>query len=160
MPKSNATFSTCRVLTLCITLIIICFLIFQDQLLTAITNSHPLAGSSSAPAIPPELFDAQRSPQTFYSFIDQDPSGWATRRLHPNGGYIKLQYNSTFKINFGISMFHSIHCLEMLREKIVGGEATHIHGAGSSDADVEEKDKDPKHLEHCIDYVLQVRGPK
>lgn len=160
MPKSNATFSTCRVLTLFINLIFICFLIFQDQLLTAINGFQSVVDSSSTPSIPPELFEAQRSPQTFYSFIDQDPSGWATRRLHPNGGYIKLQYNSTFKINFGISMFHSIHCLEMLREKIVGSEATHVHGAASSDAEVEEKDKDPKHLEHCIDYVLQVCGPK
>lgn len=66
-------------------------------------------------------------------------------------------------------MFHQLHCLEMLKDRMTiiyrGGEME-SHGAGhehivprmmmGDDEEGSEEDVAVKHLFHCLDYVAQV----
>ena len=84
---------------------------------------------------------------------------WERALLTPKGGFLWVQYNGTAERPYGISMFHGLHCLKMLREVIQssrpgmdGGHAhgmkggKHGHGHGQS----------INHIGHCIGYIAQV----
>ncbi|KAL8876299.1 MAG: hypothetical protein Q9198_005481 [Flavoplaca austrocitrina] len=86
---------------------------------------------------------------------------WERALLTPKGGFLWVNYNGTAERPYGISMFHGLHCLKMLREVIqssrpgmdgghahaakVGGHG-HGHGHGQS----------MNHIGHCIGYIAQV----
>ena len=90
--------------------------------------------------------------------------------LPPNGGFILAEREeangSTVTISTGISMFHQLHCLQIIRKAIQGymgandcmsveheqgeDEMTHEHGATHHDH------HDQTHWVHCLDYLAQV----
>ncbi|PSS34214.1 hypothetical protein PHLCEN_2v1724 [Hermanssonia centrifuga] len=61
--------------------------------------------------------------------------------IYPGGdlGFIRLGPRKRF---FGLSLYHQIHCLESLREAILGQG----HGEGHSGVD---------HSSHCLNYLRQ-----
>lgn len=86
----------------------------------------------------------------------------------PSGGYLFLTSNETSSPwePWGISMFHSLHCLQMLRDTIQNLESRlnqsnnehqddqhreHSHGGGSGAASAST------HYKHCFAYIAQVR---
>jgi hypothetical protein len=89
--------------------------------------------------------------------VVEDPTGWATRRLADNGGFIETQYNDTFSVQVGISMFHALHCVERVRGKIVanGTEDMHAHHDPQNPLD-DDPEARKLHLLHCLDYIIQV----
>ncbi|KAI4260313.1 MAG: hypothetical protein L6R42_004113, partial [Xanthoria sp. 1 TBL-2021] len=78
---------------------------------------------------------------------------WERALLTPKGGFLWVQYNVTAERPYGISMFHGLHCLKMLREVIQsshsatkGSEHTGEHKAHSQSLN---------HIGHCIGYIAQ-----
>lgn len=88
----------------------------------------------------------------------------AWRRLIPEGGgLIWIKYNETFNLPWGISMFHGIHCLQMLRgemQTLTGlgtGEGHHTHKSSiATEKDSHGQGSDLVHLGHCLAYIAEV----
>jgi hypothetical protein len=60
---------------------------------------------------------------------------------------------------YGISMLHQSHWVDMLRAALFGGEHDHdLHFRRKRDVLREGDELDGEHLEHCLDYIAQV-GP-
>ena len=64
-------------------------------------------------------------------------------------------------IQYGVSMFHQLHCVMMLRDRLIGGGGHKMHhhardsNAGNQSEDQPGTEED--HLVHCLDYIAQVR---
>jgi len=87
---------------------------------------------------------------------------WATTLSTPKGGFLWMKYNESINEAWGVSMFHAIHCLTLIRnivqasanvsglhESIKDGHADHIP-AGHPQMDL-------THVGHCFSYISQVR---
>ena len=74
------------------------------------------------------------------------------------GGFIWVQHNDTTSLEYGISMFHALHCLDMLRSMIQDGIRMQHHGSVPQDDDGDTSDGflHKKHMPHCIGYIAQV----
>lgn len=86
--------------------------------------------------------------------------------LAVNGKHLNLQQATGDSV--GISMFHQLHCLEMLRDELLqvygrqrpAAHAGHMHldqHPANTSASA-GKDEFVKHLFHCLDYVAQASG--
>lgn len=82
--------------------------------------------------------------------------------LTPNGGFIRQEDQDHVTHLYGISMFHQLHCLAMIREAFQAlqalsdptpspsrGPRRHEHGNSTSKEN---------HWLHCFDYLGQVRS--
>jgi hypothetical protein len=70
----------------------------------------------------------------------------ATSPMHGEG-MAWLSFNDTSRRNWGVAMFHALHCLRFLRTKLQSS-------GGNVSTDVI-----PGHTGHCFDYIVQVRLP-
>ncbi|KAL2129308.1 hypothetical protein VTI74DRAFT_7954 [Chaetomium olivicolor] len=74
----------------------------------------------------------------------------ASKVLDENAGneFVQLRENGANPKRYGVSMFHQLHCLELLRSSAVSDcSASHAHRARG----VDEID----HIEHCFQYLAQ-----
>lgn len=85
---------------------------------------------------------------------------WAQTLLTPNGGFLSIGPNLTEDRNWGISMFHALHCLKMLR--IVARTSEMMKMADDADEDkhrhetLRDLHMSPAHVGHCVGYIAQV----
>ena len=69
--------------------------------------------------------------------------------LPSNGGFVKTLDEQGAVRWYGVSMFHQLHCLNLLRAKVFGtGMKEGAHGA---------LHMNEEHLSHCLSYIAQVR---
>ncbi|KAJ4856800.1 hypothetical protein T069G_10168 [Trichoderma breve] len=71
--------------------------------------------------------------------------------LTPNGGFLMVDLGDHRNHSVGVSMFHQLHCLSIVRSVVVGG-GMHKHpndGGGNSAME------DDQHFMHCFDYIVQ-----
>ncbi|KAJ3497270.1 hypothetical protein NLG97_g2031 [Lecanicillium saksenae] len=114
---------------------------------------------------------------TYTSLDHQFDRLWNEDMLPPNGGYLKTDKETNNTDMLGISMFHQLHCLGMIRE-----EMQHLHqiindlntgGSGDMTTAKDHRRKgrrhsdgldldagrpahhDQKHTMHCFDYLRQ-----
>lgn len=64
-------------------------------------------------------------------------------------------------VSYGVSMFHQLHCVEMLRAVLRGKGHQHgvkgRRGLQAPPHQLEEGEMSAEeHLEHCLDYITQV----
>ncbi|KAK5989598.1 hypothetical protein PT974_07852 [Cladobotryum mycophilum] len=71
--------------------------------------------------------------------------------LTPNGGFIMVDLQDNRNHSVGVSMFHQLHCLSLIRAVIVSG-GMHKHPAQRRDMNDME---DREHFMHCFDYIVQ-----
>lgn len=57
----------------------------------------------------------------------------------------------------GVSMFHQLHCLSMVRAMLLKGD-THMDHNHVESRDMNQGAKDRGHFLHCFDYIVQVRN--
>ncbi|KAL8948068.1 MAG: hypothetical protein Q9183_007723 [Haloplaca sp. 2 TL-2023] len=94
-------------------------------------------------------------------FENLSPSGdaeWERALLTPKGGFLWVQYNGTTERPYGISMFHALHCLKMLREviqKSPGMVEKEHKGQGGMHGHETGHGQDMDHIGHCIGYIAQ-----
>lgn len=87
---------------------------------------------------------------------------WNQAMNTPLGGFLLVRHNETYSQGWGVSMFHSIHCLGILRSTMQnyfglapenGGHGAHAHGQRDGALlHVDER----KHVEHCLGYIGRV----
>ena len=86
--------------------------------------------------------------------------------LPRKGGFLWVEYNETANEAWGISMFHALHCLKMLRlvirsrdmMKSVVGETDGADPGigGEAKGTLKHPDMDPMQIGHCVGYIAQV----
>jgi hypothetical protein len=93
----------------------------------------------------------------FEDFSSKSDFEW-DRLLTPNGGFLVREIDNKQE-NWGISMFHQLHCVQMIRT-----ELQRLMNITTSD-DLQPKDyhgmatavpHDSEHVGHCLDYLRQV----
>ncbi|KAH9217925.1 hypothetical protein DL95DRAFT_277968, partial [Leptodontidium sp. 2 PMI_412] len=71
-------------------------------------------------------------------------NAWSEILMPPNSGFIRVKHNETYVIDWGISVFHALHCLSLLRtmlqDNLAEASAQFLHEA---------------HIPHCIGYLTQ-----
>jgi len=82
--------------------------------------------------------------------------------LPPNGGMTKVVRPDDTEETYGVSMFHQLHCLQMIRNAFqdlqnleIKNENQHRH---NNDQDQYESHPHELHWTHCLDYLRQVRA--
>jgi hypothetical protein len=121
-------------------------------LLTTLHNlglHFPLGSLSSSVSFPNKTIFRQH--EEYESFAKDTDYLWSNLQS-PNGGFMVKEINGD-KHNFGISMFHQLHCLQNLREAIQLFSLT-LNGTISLDKTKERADF--MHFGHCVDYLRQV----
>ena len=162
---------TVRVFLPILIFLAIIVVIFREQLLTAVTyaSTHCRAAQPSTNLNPP-LTPKVKTFGEFPVLVDMSPAGdaaWAEAALTPGGGFLRVRSNESTVYGWGISMFHALHCLQMIRtivrdspmmqEESSGAKhekgMAHDHASGH---DSGHDMMDPEHVAHCIGYIAQV----
>ena len=167
--QTQSLLSPCRILVAVSVALLIFCLVLRNEIQTAF-SSYRL--TSQLHICTPELptpFSSSASSATISTVFGQDPSlddtsslgdeAWSRKLQTPQGGFLWVRYNETLKEGWGISMFHALHCLNMIRAEMVHSwslmESTPrsqgpVHEYGESIGDM-------KHMEHCLAYIAEVR---
>ena len=82
---------------------------------------------------------------------DPEDVDWDEYLLTPNGGFIMVDEGDGVTKGYGVTMFHQLHCLGMIRTMLFGGSMNHDHEVQGA-----EWSKNPLHFLHCLDYIAQV----
>jgi Mycotoxin biosynthesis protein UstYa len=96
---------------------------------------------------------------TFEDMSHENDAAWAATVMPEKLGFIYVKYNETFSIERGISMFHAMHCLSLLREMLqmkLPGESSQSHQHGSKAGHESANHLREQHMPHCLSYVAQV----
>lgn len=105
-----------------------------------------------------------RQIRTLEDFSPSADEAWHQAALTPKGGFLWVEYNETTNAAYGISMFHALHCLQMLRMvvrespkmKALWSKPGH-RGEGEMEMGEGDHERmDPVHMGHCIGYIAQV----
>lgn len=78
-------------------------------------------------------------------------ASWDTTFSTPQGGFLWVKHNETMDVPWGVSMFHAIHCLTLLRGKVQRDQSIENATTG-------HEEFDSTHIGHCFSYIAQV-GP-
>lgn len=115
--------------------------------------TSPMWDVSHVPNPPPVY-----SPKVFTPISDLDSfksseaaandTSWESL-LTPGGGFLQVEKEDGGEVGFGVSMFHQLHCLVMIRSMLLGQPMSHAHEAS-------DWSEDNMHWLHCLDYLAQV----
>jgi hypothetical protein len=100
--------------------------------------------------------------EEFQSLSDEGDWAW-DNMFTPNGGVLYINDDSGRRAGFGISMFHQLHCLQMVRFRLQmltqeNNISSPYHMAGLDHEHLgKHHDMSDIHMLHCLDYVRQVR---
>ncbi|OQV01657.1 hypothetical protein CLAIMM_06971 [Cladophialophora immunda] len=107
---------------------------------------------------------------------DLSPAGdnaWATETATRGGGFLAVRYNATMTQGYGLSMFHALHCLQMIRlalqeqraegcagesgggDKVGRADPHHLHDSGGRGSGGGAGNVDYEHVAHCFSYVAE-----
>lgn len=97
---------------------------------------------------------------TLESLSHESDHAWSSDLMPPNGGFIFVEHNETYNIKQGISMFHALHCLALVRSMLQDREApsSSHHPRGNATGQNEPFDHflHHAHMPHCLRYIAQV----
>jgi hypothetical protein len=158
-----------HILIAVIATLVLLVLTFNYQLVAALKDFASTDYASSCPSPSPFTIGLPSTKTLFHErsvLDDLSPSAdevWERTALTRKGGYLWVEFNETANEAWGISMFHALHCLKMLRlavrssgmVKSVAGsgfDSNGNHGKGT----LNHPDMDPVHIGHCIGYIAQV----
>ncbi|KAJ5165642.1 uncharacterized protein N7500_007472 [Penicillium coprophilum] len=114
--------------------------------LTSVTPSFQSDTVSTTPRLNLYQFHTSKELEDLSTAGD---ASWQQLTTTNDGGFLWVRHNETYRTGWGISMFHSLHCLGLLRE-IVKTKSDHSnsdsHHASHADA---------AHAGHCLSYIAQ-----
>ncbi|KAI0133905.1 hypothetical protein BJ170DRAFT_590908 [Xylariales sp. AK1849] len=99
-----------------------------------------------------------------YMNLSHDYDSLWSELLPPNGGFIVRPDKSGVERKYGISMFHQLHCLGMMRdavqdmtERLAASEksAPHTHSDTRGTHGIHDPLAEDVHWLHCFDYLRQ-----
>jgi hypothetical protein len=111
-----------------------------------LTSIIPSFQSSTVPSL--NLYEFHKSKE-LEDLSTTGDAAWQQLTTTTDGGFLWVRHNDTYRTGWGVSMFHSLHCLGLLRE-IVKTKSNHnnSHSEHSSHADA-------AHAGHCLSYIAQ-----
>ena len=160
---ASTLFTPCRIVTSLVILLTGMIFIFQGQMIDSLKAMHH--GKHKEISL---IQDGQYGAKTFPGVTPLEnlgPEGdKAWDSLTPRrGGFLWLQYNETYELPWGISMFHGIHCLQMLRGEFqsqlgIRDDGVHHHHKRrvATKSDQPSDGPDIVHLGHCLAYISEV----
>lgn len=81
---------------------------------------------------------------------------WSTVSSTKQGGFLWVRYNETYKTGYGVSMFHALHCLSVIRDATKGSKSGAVaHSHGFKRGIHEGKSEEEMHIGHCLSYIAQ-----
>jgi hypothetical protein len=141
-------------------------LLFQGQILaiismvktinTPVPRVYSAFQMSTTISCPPST-SLETTSTTFVGELDLDhpdspgSQAWAGKLLTPKGGFLWVKYNETLDVTWAITMFHGLHCLEVIRSRLLDTSSGPKLFA-SQNSSVSD------HAVHCLDYLAQVRA--
>lgn len=140
--------------------LVLLLITFRPQFVSAVQGTGL---SSPAPLYLPHGPYVFREWPLISDFSPSADEAWDQTLLTPNGGFLSVGPNQTADKDWGISMFHALHCLKMLR--VVAGTSEMIRmadGAGGGDKNKgqlgtsPDMHMSPGHVGHCVGYLAQV----
>lgn len=91
-------------------------------------------------------------PRTFFPETSASSSSLLQdAQVTRNGGFLMIKSDDAAPVGYGISVFHQIHCIEMLRASLFPVDGLHEHDHTGS------RHEEREHLGHCLDYLAQVQ---
>ena len=148
-----------RILVVLVLILIMSALLLRDQIQLELSQ---IGAQIQQHACPTSLaqYTIERVFQPGTNFEDIDVSASTTGEhalLTPNGGFLRVQGGNGVIEHYGVSMFHQLHCLAMIRDlvvpgKMMAGEASTIHKHASK-RDIESEEP---HWMHCFNYLAEV----
>lgn len=84
-------------------------------------------------------------------------AAWQDMTTTRGGGFLWIRHNETYRVGWGVSMFHALHCLSMIREIVKQNPHFDSETGGSEHGSGHEHDAhmDYKHAGHCLSYIAQ-----
>ncbi|KAJ9228939.1 hypothetical protein DTO169E5_9028 [Paecilomyces variotii] len=79
---------------------------------------------------------------------------WESLLLPPNGGLLRVKQGNGTTAQYGLSMFHQLHCLIVLRGLLFPGTSQN-HEHSTSPSNTGKPHQDSVHWAHCLDYIAQ-----
>ncbi|KAI0098117.1 hypothetical protein F4776DRAFT_532174 [Hypoxylon sp. NC0597] len=125
----------------------------------AASNPHPQPKGRPVVEQIPELYPTNfvRDPWKYPIYSRNKVSeklDWWDSLLTPNGGFLMVEEQSHEINQYGVSMFHQLHCLSMIRSVLLSSEM-HMDHVQAESRDTAESAKDHGHFLHCFDYIVQ-----
>lgn len=84
---------------------------------------------------------------------------WETELFTPHGGFLMVRRNETVKEKWGVSMFHGLHCLQLIRSSLQQAKemgTPSMPGGHGNHHEQHSEHLDESHLQHCFSYITQV----
>lgn len=123
---------------------------FQQLHQSACSPKANIAGNFLGPNL--RMFN---TPQNSHTKFDDEYSLLEEAHMADKSGFLRLREPSGRLGYYGVSMYHQLHCLKMLRDRIEGKDSNHSHEKREAIDD----QLTPDHLIHCLDYLSQVLLP-
>jgi hypothetical protein len=79
---------------------------------------------------------------------------WLTQMSTSKGGFLRVRRNETIIENWGITVFHALHCLGIIRDAL--RSLDHPDLATKSNQVPHRHSQDTDHTLHCLSYLAQV----
>lgn len=140
---------------------LITYLFIQQDIRSWSWNLLPSSSSSSRQFTysSSSYLEERYIPKTFS--LQTESSLLKESRNVPNESFVILTEASApaRRRRFGVSMFHQLHCLELLRGRIMGNNESEAHSHHHHENPLESQISphyQDKHLQHCLDYLAQV----
>ncbi|MCJ1391224.1 hypothetical protein MMC18_004086 [Xylographa bjoerkii] len=174
--------TTTFVLSVLLTILLV-VLVFQYHFLLSSPNAFTCPTyTPSSPAPQLSLLKAASTTRTFSlqpALEDLSHAGdatWASTVLPAKGGFLWVRHNETYEESYGITMFHALHCLKLIRAnlqelpymQLFAAEQAKQMGEGEGRVlnniheDLEKRGLvhnnhlgDPDHVAHCVSYIAQ-----
>lgn len=80
---------------------------------------------------------------------------WLTQTSTPKGGFIRVRRNETMIENWGVTVFHALHCLAIIRDALRSVDHQ-TDSATRSSQPSHRHSLDTEHTLHCLSYLAQV----
>ncbi|KAI0882872.1 uncharacterized protein GGS22DRAFT_190851 [Annulohypoxylon maeteangense] len=121
-------------------------------------NSQPKLTECPAPHSSQELSPTNfvEDPWKYPVYNRKESKGidWWEDLLTPNGGFLMVKEQGGEINEIGVSMFHQLHCLSMVRAMLLKG-GSHMDHVHVENRDMNQGAKDRGHFLHCFDYIVQ-----
>lgn len=84
---------------------------------------------------------------------------WDMDLFTPHGGFLIVRRNQTMSERWGVSMFHGLHCLQIIRSTLQQARENGMPSVSGDHRDHHQGHSDhldEVHVQHCFSYIAQV----
>ncbi|KAI0143738.1 hypothetical protein GGR57DRAFT_518216 [Xylariaceae sp. FL1272] len=122
-----------------------------------VCEQHSASGHDASTTTPLSAhLEAFRARPELEDMTQVGDAAWSTISSTKQGGFLWVRYNDTYRTGHGVTMFHALHCLSMIRDMIKvseGRPATHSHSLERGIRGA--KSEHEMHIGHCLSYIAQ-----